>query len=166
MKSAPHSTTRVTRLSLLNHWCSQDTDVIRCTLKLVVFHRKRDFYIVNLCLIPQVFIQSYKGSKTFLILASFARKKFTHEGFVYSRSRWVVMGSVGRMGSMGRRGQHLIARPCKAHGIINADYCTDSAKRQAATTQTNARPLTHSTHSTHNYPFYPQTARLTTHSTQ
>ena len=68
------------------------------------------------------------------------------------RSQWVEWVVMGRMGRVGKRGQHLTARPYKALGSDNADQRTDSAKRSAASTQPNARPITHPTH---NYPHYP-----------
>ena len=41
-----------------------------------------------------------------------------------ARSRWVVMGSVGRMGRVGKREHHLTVRLCKALGSDNADQRT------------------------------------------
>jgi hypothetical protein len=52
----------------------------------------------------------------------------------FLRSQWVKMGSVGRMGRVGKRGEYLTARQCKALDSDNADYHTDSAQRSASTT--------------------------------
>ena len=40
------------------------------------------------------------------------------------RSQWVEMGSVGRMGRVGKREHHLSAQQCRAHGSDNADKRT------------------------------------------
>ena len=37
------------------------------------------------------------------------------------RSQWVEMGSVGRMGRMGKREHHLSAQLCRALGSDNPD---------------------------------------------